>query len=608
MRLPAQAAVPAPIAQPARAAQKLATMPPAAGVAPAPGRADPADVAQRFAAATPKTPVTPLLVGLNVLVFVLLSLDTQSLFTFPAPKMIAWGADFGPLTITDHQWWRLMSNCFLHLSVLHLACNMYALLIGGLVAERMFGNGFFLLIYLGCGLAGSLASLWANPAVVAAGASGAVFGLFGAVLGYLLCQRQSLPRSVVTPLAKCAVIFIAWNLLGGLLSSVNHRMDEDLNALTQALHQTNAVAQAAQRPSPVIDWAAHLGGLLSGFLFGFVAARPLEANQRRALAPARALLLSLCITATAALLVIPLLGAERRGPATLRLLAGLYFKGEGVRKSPETTAFWLKKAAEQSDLSAAIALASLYYRGESVPKDIEESMKWFRQAADQGDLGSQLALAKSYYSGEDMPKNVTEAVKWLTKAAEQGDAKSQRLLGALYYKGDELARDMDQAIQWWTKAGEQGDLDVQKCLAAIYYQGDGVPKDPAQALEWLRKAGQQGDLKSQTALAQMYDHGEIVTADKAEAAKWYGKAAGQGDAASQYALGLMYARGDGVELDKVQALKWLVLSGTKRPEAQAARRALEQDMTEDQKKQAARRAQEFLQLRARSTPAQSERP
>jgi TPR repeat protein len=467
MRLPEQGSAPPLIAQAAPPGRPVTT-PPAHVLDHDVDRARQADIAQRFAAATPKVVVTPLLVGLNVLIFVLMGLDAQSVMTFPASRMIAWGADFGPLTVTDHQWWRLISNCFLHLGVLHLGCNMYALI---------------------------------------------------------------------------------------------------------------------------------LGGLFSGVLFGFVAARPLELEERRALALGRALLLSLCVMVTGALLVTPLLGAERSGPPTLRLLAGLYYKGEGVRKDPARTILWLKKAAEQGDLSSEVALGATYYRGEGVAQDIEESMKWFRQAAEQGDLTSQQLLAKTYYSGEKVPKNMSESVKWLTRAAEQGDGTSQRFLGTLYYKGDDLPRDTDEAIKWWSKAAEQGDIEVQKSLAAMYYRGDGVAKDMEQAVNWLRNAGQQGDLKSQSALAQMYYQGEGVTADKAEAAKWYGKAAGQGDTASQVALGLMYARGDGVEQDKVQALKWLILGGASRPEARSARQALEQEMTPEQKQQAAQRAQQFMRLK-----------
>lgn len=79
-----------------------------------------------LAAVTPRAWVTPAIVGLNVILFLLVSVDAQTIFSPSIAKLIAWGADFGPLTVTNHQWWRLLSSCFLHIGVVHLACNLYS--------------------------------------------------------------------------------------------------------------------------------------------------------------------------------------------------------------------------------------------------------------------------------------------------------------------------------------------------------------------------------------------------------------------------------------------------------------------------------------------------
>ncbi len=102
--------------------------------------------------------------------------------------MLNWGANWGPLT-TAGEWWRILTACFLHFGIVHLLCNMYALLLAGLLAERLFGNWFYLAIYIGTGLASSLTSLWWHPELICAGASGAIFGVYGALLGYLVNQR-----------------------------------------------------------------------------------------------------------------------------------------------------------------------------------------------------------------------------------------------------------------------------------------------------------------------------------------------------------------------------------------------------------------------------------
>src|SRR4051794_1459451 len=152
------------------------------------------DFARHLAAATPKAWVTPAIIGLNIILFLILSADSQSLFSPPITKLVAWGANFGPLTITGHEWWRLITSCFVHIGLLHVLFNMYALFQAGKLTEKLFGNWFFLLIYLASGLAGSLTSVWFNPLFVSAGASGAIFGVYGALLGYMAREGRGLPR------------------------------------------------------------------------------------------------------------------------------------------------------------------------------------------------------------------------------------------------------------------------------------------------------------------------------------------------------------------------------------------------------------------------------
>lgn len=202
-------------------------------------------------AAAPAPIFTYALVALNVILFLArVILNPASGQQPAAQRYIAWGADFGPLTLHG-QWWRVITACFLHLSVMHIAMNMFILLLVGTFSEKIFGNLRFLVIYLLAGVGGNIAGLYDHPLTIAAGASGAVFGIYGALLGFLLVQRHVIPSDRAWGLAKSAGIFIFYNLLYGL-----YKINE-------------------------IDMAAHIGGLLTGFVVGAALARPLSSDGQR---------------------------------------------------------------------------------------------------------------------------------------------------------------------------------------------------------------------------------------------------------------------------------------------------------------------------------------
>ena len=180
--------------------------------------------------------VTPTLVAMNVAYFLAMVSVGVPATSPTAMDVLPFGANFGALTING-EWWRLLSSTFIHFGVLHLAFNMWCLLSLGNIAERLFGNGRFLLIYLLSGLGGSAASLLWHPDVVSAGASGAVFGMAGALATFIYFARIHLPERAARDLLTSIVIFIAFNLAFGFTV-------------------------------PGIDNAGHLGGLLIGAILG----------------------------------------------------------------------------------------------------------------------------------------------------------------------------------------------------------------------------------------------------------------------------------------------------------------------------------------------------
>jgi rhomboid protease GluP len=198
---------------------------------------------------TPRVWATPALIAVNAAVFVLMAVKGVNVLEPSIVHLIAWGANYGPRT-TGGEWWRLASSFFLHGGIVHLAFNMVVLWDIGRFVERLVGNASFVLIYLVCGLFGAVASIAWNPSVVSVGASGAVFGLYGVLLGFLARSRHAIPREVLRRLLTSAIIFIAYNIFYGFMKTG-------------------------------IDNAAHLGGLAAGFLFGLVVAHPLTREGAR---------------------------------------------------------------------------------------------------------------------------------------------------------------------------------------------------------------------------------------------------------------------------------------------------------------------------------------
>lgn len=174
-------------------------------------------------------PVTFTLTGINLLVWILLMIYGDP---YDPKTLIQFGAKENAL-IAAGEYWRLVTPIFLHIGGLHLWFNSTALLSLGGKAERMYGSIRYLLIYLLSGVFGNLASFLFSPSI-SAGASGALFGIFGALLYF--AQKE--------PLTFGMMIGPGWitTLLGNLLLGFF---------------------------IPGIDNFAHIGGLIGGYLTAF---------------------------------------------------------------------------------------------------------------------------------------------------------------------------------------------------------------------------------------------------------------------------------------------------------------------------------------------------
>lgn len=218
---------------------------------PATAADDPAAFRQALADFTPRAYATYVLIGGNVLVFALMALSGVDLFQPKIADLLHWGAEFGPDT-TGGQPWRLFTALFVHIGIFHLVYNMLAFAYVGVTVERMLGSAGFVILYVTAGLGGNLLALYWNPMIAHAGASGAIFGVYGALLALLLLQRDSIPPQVLAGLKRFVLIFVAYNLINSL--------------------------------RPEVSFSAHAGGLIAGFVCGLLLARPLNAEalqQRR---------------------------------------------------------------------------------------------------------------------------------------------------------------------------------------------------------------------------------------------------------------------------------------------------------------------------------------
>jgi len=211
--------------------------------------------------------MTPLLAGLNILVFVIMAVAGVNIINPTIDDLLRFGSNFGPKT-TGGEWGRLLSCTFVHVGLVHLVMNMLVLITGGPLVERMLGNVGFLIMYLVSGLAGSLTSLFWHPLTVSAGASGAIFGIYGALLGILLRQQGTVPAEAMTRLRNSGLGFLLMNLVYGL-------------------------------SQPHIDFAAHLGGLAGGFVCGVIMGQAFtpETRSRRPLRNFAALVFGVAIVA-----------------------------------------------------------------------------------------------------------------------------------------------------------------------------------------------------------------------------------------------------------------------------------------------------------------------
>lgn len=183
---------------------------------------DPFD--EMLRARTGRLVVTPLLVGLNVLVFLRMLVGSGSFDD--VQTLVAWGGNFAPRT-SNGEWWRLAGSMFVHGGLFHLLFSMAALVSLGVILERAVGRITFATVYLASGVVASVVSLWTtSPTSVSYGSSGAVFGIYGLLLAsiaWAIVKRPpvGVPLITVKRLAIAAGPFLLYNLVAESLGTTS---------------------------------------------------------------------------------------------------------------------------------------------------------------------------------------------------------------------------------------------------------------------------------------------------------------------------------------------------------------------------------------------------
>jgi rhomboid protease GluP len=194
---------------------------------------------ENLKALAPTPWLTYMLIALNVLVWLGTVALGASFAQAPAEKLFAWGGNAAS-EVQRGEWWRLLTATFLHSGAMHVAMNMLGLYSAGLLVERIYGQRLYLVIYLCSGLIGSALSLhFSAQQAVSVGASGAVFGVTGALLVAVFQHRDKLPKEFGRQVMSGIGFFIVYSLVQGFAKQG-------------------------------IDNAAHIGGLIGGCLTAFI--------------------------------------------------------------------------------------------------------------------------------------------------------------------------------------------------------------------------------------------------------------------------------------------------------------------------------------------------
>ena len=376
----------------------------------------------------------------NIAVFLAVTASGASPITPSVDVLLRWGANSGGYTVGG-QWWRLVTSMFLHGGIVHLALNMWVLLNLGLLAELLFGELPFIGLYFACGICGSLASLCWRGESVAVGASGAIFGIAGALLPALALHPNLRVRRALRSQLGSIALFVFYNLLFG--------------------------AGAAG-----IDNAAHVGGLVCGVILGAVVPTVRSGSELgRKLRDIAAVLIAMSLFAAGAL------GARLNNRASVALR----------RASVAAQAGNFPEALRQANLAAASSpnsaraqylLGTVYLEARQPQLAIAPLQRATSLRSDWGQAFGQLCLAQAE-AGE-----LKAAIPNCVRATQLDPKNSAEFfnLGLTYQQDEQFAAAADAFRR--SVALKPDGVEENYSLGLALLQSE----KPAEAVDPLRKA------------------------------------------------------------------------------------------------------------------------
>jgi membrane associated rhomboid family serine protease/tetratricopeptide (TPR) repeat protein len=389
---------------------------------------------------------TYVLIALNLVAFGLMTLAGGS--TNPE-VLLEFGASYGPY-FRHGEYWRLVMPMFLHIGVLHLLINMYALYLLGRILEHVYGYGRFALLYVGSGMFSSYLSMAVGPHV-AAGASGAIFGIAGAMLVAGFLHRASIPRRLRRVFGGGILLMVVANLVLGAFW-------------------------------PGIDNWGHVGGLFGGMVLGGLIRPPQQelATQAAVEAPSQpVVIIPILIVALA-------VAATADNYRTSRVVAGLLQEGNRLRsnnqagKAMECFQEAARRAPHDERPHEELGLLHLQQqRPDDAIREFEAALQ-----LSPGSARAQIGLAQAYGAKGDIVR-AQQLMQALGKTSET--AEGQAVLAEVCYQ----MKFYSQAILHYQDALRRDPrlAEAHNNLAWLYATSeDPRYRDPKKALEHARRA------------------------------------------------------------------------------------------------------------------------
>jgi rhomboid protease GluP len=386
---------------------------------------------------------TGLLFMVNLAVFLAMLAEGADLWMPRADLLNQWGG-VDPVAIWDGEPWRLVTGMFVHGGLIHVGFNLFVLWQVGRLLEPVMGPSRFSLVYFASGIAGFALSVLVRPAM-AVGASGAIFGLVGATMAWALVAREQ-PYS--RALLRALLPFVVINLAIGF-----------------AL--------------PFIDNAAHIGGLIMGFILGyglladqkasglqklFEAGVITEADSQRLVAPHRAIAMGLAIV----------------------LFGGLVALSVRPFFSPRYLTMMGNHALDHGDVEGAKKHARA--AEEKAPSDVPVFLLWGRIQVAEGKRGQARALfeqALKSLQGEGGGGKKTPSTAFI-QAYLLYSRPGAGLEEALFADPRSAELLCDVALRG---SGTQADANLlNECAWLLITTDDGAVFDPKRGLELARQA------------------------------------------------------------------------------------------------------------------------